>query len=881
MPDKHLDSSSAKIEEYNIKSTLQITSNNTREGGEVGSAVSRTKRPQISILLSFDEDDPVFTPKILNTIKLDEDTGKRIIQVEISHHTTVLQLLEEIVERLDPEILEKFSLQSIISELCLFQRVEDRSANQSPEFRHIPLKQSRIVSSYGITEGEIITCSRCKFTIQTILRLTSISSESMKSSMFYLQPTIQTSSHSRVSTVTLSNSLVTPKELISKLISQTEQQEIENYYGVYLPREERWLDSAVSFLKNNVKSRDMLDIKIKPERMRVVYSDLADKSSAEFNKEILFTIDVDYTIPILEIVFSQLLGTLNCNRRDLMEVRLVEESLSCPDDSRKMSLTHQHEKDEPDGVSMMDSENENKKDNEDGVKSTLLLDPNDSQHLPKSIDIPENSSFEPHKRYGKLLKIEESLAMQGIHPGDYKLYIFRLELGNTISESNEDVDINIWESAGQNDIIMESRNNKTIVTAGTLNKLVEYLTTNARSDQNFMTTFLLTYPMFSSSEMIFKKFMQRFQVPKPVDLDQTEFVNTRQLPIRLRVVSAMKHWVEHCGSTFDEDLLNSIQMFISNCVDQEGLPQVAAILRTAIKKVTTGITITKAKQAPISGPPTIHYSNKDSISLKFTDFDDEEIAKQLTLIAHKLFCSVKSTEFLNQAWTKPKYHYRCPNLLAAIERFNTESQWVSTMIINVPSTKARAKVMAKFINIAKHLKTMHNYNSVMAFIAALNTAAVSRLKWTKKELSKRSLDTLQELEKFMSNEMNYKQYRNNVSSVTDACVPYLGVHLSDLIFIEEGNSKYLENSNLVNFEMCQQVCDVISLLKKLQGVSYTAKSVPELMVLLTDLPTMNEKPLYQLSLKREPRGKIPPDLEKDSAGWDKKIGGFLRHDKDK
>lgn len=170
----------------------------------------------------------------------------------------------------------------------------------------------------------------------------------------------------------------------------------------------------------------------------------------------------------------------------------------------------------------------------------------------------------------------------------------------------------------------------------------------------------------------------------------------------------------------------------------------------------------------------------------------------------------------------------------------------------------------------------------MAFIAALNTAAVSRLKWTKKELSKKTQDTLLDLEKFMSNELNYKAYRSSISNVTEACVPYLGVHLSDLIFIEEGNSKFIENSNLVNFEMCQQVSDVISLMLNIQGSSYACKPVPELMVLLTDLPTMNEKPLYQLSLKREPRGRLPPDLEKDSAGWDKKIGGFLRtHDKDK
>ena len=167
---------------------------------------------------------------------------------------------------------------------------------------------------------------------------------------------------------------------------------------------------------------------------------------------------------------------------------------------------------------------------------------------------------------------------------------------------------------------------------------------------------------------------------------------------------------------------------------------------------------------------------------------------------------------------------------------------------------------------------LQNYSSVMAFFAALNTAAVSRLKWTMKEVPRKAQETLAEMERFLSNEMNYRAYRSAISQVqSTACVPYLGVHLSDLIFIEEGNATYLEDGALINFEACRLIGQVISLLKSLQETPYSLSPVPELALLLRKLPVMGDKHLYQLSLKREPRGQVPPDMVDTAGSWDKKL----------
>ena len=147
---------------------------------------------------------------------------------------------------------------------------------------------------------------------------------------------------------------------------------------------------------------------------------------------------------------------------------------------------------------------------------------------------------------------------------------------------------------------------------------------------------------------------------------------------------------------------------------------------------------------------------------------------------------------------------------------------------------------------------------MMAFIAGLNSAAVSRLKWTKRDVVK--MHTLEELERQMSSELNYKNYRTLLAASTGTpCIPYLGVHLSDLTFIEEGNPNMLEGTRLINFERRQQICDVIQAVTLPQKRLYNLQPVSNIIALLTDLPTMTEKHLYQLSLTREPRGGPPPD----------------------
>ena len=62
-----------------------------------------------------------------------------------------------------------------------------------------------------------------------------------------------------------------------------------------------------------------------------------------------------------------------------------------------------------------------------------------------------------------------------------------------------------------------------------------------------------------------------------------------------------------------------------------------------------------------------------SLSLKLLEYDEHEFARQLCLLEFNIFSRIQSTEFMGQAWSKPKESHRSPNILALIEDFNNIS----------------------------------------------------------------------------------------------------------------------------------------------------------------------------------------------------------------
>ncbi len=159
----------------------------------------------------------------------------------------------------------------------------------------------------------------------------------------------------------------------------------------------------------------------------------------------------------------------------------------------------------------------------------------------------------------------------------------------------------------------------------------------------------------------------------------------------------------------------------------------------------------------------------------------------------------------------------------------------------------------------------------MAVVSALNSAAVSRLKWTKDKIGRRNeqvlLDALPSLtckiltqiESLCNMEGSWKGLRGAITLAIPPRIPYLGIYLMDLLFVDEGNSDIVQD-NLINFEKRRLVYQSLTKIEESQKIGYNFTPVTEIEKLITSLPQLDEKQMYKKSLECEPRNCTKQDI---------------------
>jgi len=95
------------------------------------------------------------------------------------------------------------------------------------------------------------------------------------------------------------------------------------------------------------------------------------------------------------------------------------------------------------------------------------------------------------------------------------------------------------------------------------------------------------------------------------------------------------------------------------------------------------------------------------------------------------------------------------------------------------------------------------------------------------------------------------------------CIPYIGVYLSDLVFIDEGNpDRISDDPRLVNFDKHRQVAAVIGEIQRYQQGSYEeAERGPrverdeEIIAFVRQARGIDDESAYKASLLAEPRAR--------------------------
>ena len=210
-----------------------------------------------------------------------------------------------------------------------------------------------------------------------------------------------------------------------------------------------------------------------------------------------------------------------------------------------------------------------------------------------------------------------------------------------------------------------------------------------------------------------------------------------------------------------------------------------------------------------------------------------------------------------------------------IDRFNKVSNWVKTYVVFRREYQARVEVIERFIKVAEKCMEINNFNAMTEIISGLNSIPVNRLRQTwavrhpfplpfpsffsshfslyLQSVSKKSMTSFQEMAALMAPEKNYSKFRKHLHTRDPPCIPYFGVYLTDLTFIDDGNKDLIPGTDLINFGKRRKTAAVISEIQQYQQLWFKFHEIPELTEYLTDLHVEEDEECYQRSLEIEPR----------------------------
>ncbi|XP_004405687.1 PREDICTED: ras-specific guanine nucleotide-releasing factor 2 [Odobenus rosmarus divergens] len=317
----------------------------------------------------------------------------------------------------------------------------------------------------------------------------------------------------------------------------------------------------------------------------------------------------------------------------------------------------------------------------------------------------------------------------------------------------------------------------------------------------------------------------------PPGFNNTERTCDKEFIIRRtatnRVLNVLRHWVSKHAQDFE--LNNELKMNVLNLLeevlrDPDLLPQE--------RKATANI----LRALSQDDQDDIHLKLEDIIQLTdcpkaecFETLSAMELAEQITLLDHIVFRSIPYEEFLGQGWMKLDKNERTPYIMKTSQHFNDMSNLVASQIMNYADVSSRTVAIEKWVAVADICRCLHNYNGVLEITSALNRSAIYRLKKTWAKVSKQTKALMDKLQKTVSSEGRFKNLRETLKNCNPPAVPYLGMYLTDLAFIEEGTPNFTEEG-LVNFSKMRMISHIIREIRQFQQTCYRIDHQPKVIL---------------------------------------------------
>ncbi|CAI5454136.1 unnamed protein product [Caenorhabditis angaria] len=441
-----------------------------------------------------------------------------------------------------------------------------------------------------------------------------------------------------------------------------------------------------------------------------------------------------------------------------------------------------------------------------------------------------------------------------------------------------------------------------VVKAGTVERLVDCLVGgDDMMDSRHFNLFFTTYRAFTEAPTVLECLLQRYEA-----LENEINGSTSALLVQNSIRQIIMCWLE----TFPEDFYDPEKDFaMLSCLYDFGVRNKLNELCTKSRKQRERFKRIYENGGMITALPSIRqfvenigfnpndYPTNLKERAKMFDIGKEncvQIAEQLTFWDAALFKELLIHQCQGCVWSKRRTAgERVYTVKATIDQFNSVSQRVMTSIV-LPDCRPeyRAKIISKWIDIARELRALKNFSSLKAVLSSLQSEPVHRLRSAWNLVSSRAMNQFRELSsiyetdedgdqgtarKILEQEgtakssplrrpqliQNCRRTKSDVNlAECQGTVPYLGNFLTDLAMIDESTPDY-NPDNLINFDKRRKEFEVLAKLRLFQSAA-RAYNIPMDRMFCAwfhFLPCLNENECFNRSIEVEkPPVTSTPDL---------------------
>ncbi|KDQ63075.1 hypothetical protein JAAARDRAFT_53300 [Jaapia argillacea MUCL 33604] len=358
------------------------------------------------------------------------------------------------------------------------------------------------------------------------------------------------------------------------------------------------------------------------------------------------------------------------------------------------------------------------------------------------------------------------------------------------------------------------------VKAGTAAALVERLTVGfqkSTQETSYQHAFLTTYKTFMTSDDLFDKLVDLYQMddPKGISTEEFEEWKLKKLrPTQKRVLTVFTMWLEdHAMLTEEPHIGEKLQEFLALIVTPPPFALTAKLMAQSFDRLTRS-------QSPIAMiPNTPHKRRKSKIHRELGRMDPSDMAQHLCLYEHHLYSKILPRECLQ--WAKTQKGPSVANLSAFCSLHDKLATWVKMSILDMEVLGKRAHIVDFWIKVAEKCRGLHNLSSLSAITTALTSTVISRLNLTWSHVGRSS--HIEPLSKLNEPSGHFAAYRSILQSVDGPCVPFVGMYLIDVVHVSDRPDTVTfphSPTPLICFSKRQRLYDVVSSILKFQSKPY-------------------------------------------------------------